>query len=66
LNDWLKADDGALKSALNEEAGCKPEEWKDFLWPYSPPDPGTGLGGIFSLGWFCPKSRTILGENPDS
>jgi hypothetical protein len=36
----------------NEEAGCKPEEWKDFLKPYSPLDPGPGLGGILSLGLF--------------
>ena len=44
----------------------KPEEWKDFLWPCSPPDPGPGLGGILSLGLFCPKSRTILGKKPVS
>jgi hypothetical protein len=52
--------------ARNEEAGCKPEEWKDFLSPYSPPDPGPGLGGILSLGLFCSKSSTILDKTPDS
>jgi hypothetical protein len=40
------------KNTPNEEAGCKLEEWKDFLKPYSPLDPEPGLGGILSLGSF--------------
>jgi hypothetical protein len=34
----------------NEEAGCRLEEWKDFLRPHSPLDPEPGLGGILSVG----------------
>jgi hypothetical protein len=44
---WPKDDQDWPK---NREAGCSPEEWKDFLRSYSPLDPEPGLGGILSLG----------------
>jgi hypothetical protein len=44
----------------NEEAGCKPEEWKDFLKPYCPLDPEPGLGDILSLGLLLANATSFL------
>jgi hypothetical protein len=54
------------KSPQNEEAGRRPEEWKDFLKPYCPLDPEPGLGGILSLGFFPANATSFLDKVPAS